>query len=97
MLPFFNNSSNTLSHLTTLEVNLTSSCRFFRINCKAKHADDLAYAGQTSSAAYTSVDSSSELSHPTRCILWLADLMLLYFGFHRSKPAGASVLAKRIG
>jgi hypothetical protein len=29
MLPFLSNSSNILSHLPTLNVNLTSSCRFF--------------------------------------------------------------------
>jgi hypothetical protein len=42
MLPFFSNSSNILSHLATLKVNLTSSCRFFRIDCKAEHAEGLA-------------------------------------------------------
>jgi hypothetical protein len=73
MLPFFSNSSNILSHLETLKVNLTSSCRFFRIDYKVEHPEGLACPGQTSSAVYTSVDSSSELSYPTRCILWLAD------------------------
>jgi hypothetical protein len=73
MLSFFSNSSNILSHLATLKVNLTSSYRFFRIDCKTEHAEGLACPGQTSSAVYTSVDSSSELSYPTRCILWLVD------------------------
>jgi hypothetical protein len=72
MLLFFSNSSNILSHLTTLKINLTS-CRFFQIDCKTEHAEGLACPGQTSSAVYTSVDSSSELSYPTRCILWLVD------------------------
>jgi hypothetical protein len=80
MLSFFSSSSNILSHLATLKVNLTSSCRFFQIDCKAEHAKGLACLGQTSSAVYTSVDSSSELSYPTRCILWLAnfDVSLLW-------------------
>jgi hypothetical protein len=73
MLPFFSNLSNILSYLATLKVNITSSCRFFRIVYKAEHAEGLACPGQTSSAVYTSVDSSSELSYPTRCILWLVD------------------------
>jgi hypothetical protein len=49
----FSNSSNILSHLPTLNVNLTSSCR----SC----------FGQTISAAYISFDSLSELfwSHST--------------------------------
>jgi hypothetical protein len=29
MLPLFTNSSNILSHLATMKVNFTSSCRFF--------------------------------------------------------------------
>jgi hypothetical protein len=73
MLPFFSNSLNILSHLATLKVNLTSSCQFFRIDCKAEHVEGLACPGQTSLVVYTSLDSSSELSYPTRCILWLAN------------------------
>jgi hypothetical protein len=73
MLPFFSNSSNILSHLAILKVNLTSSCQLFRIDCKAEHFKGLACPGQTSSTVYTFVDSSFELSYPPRCILWLAD------------------------
>jgi hypothetical protein len=61
MLPFLSNSSNILSHLPTLNVNLTSSYCFFWTGCKEEQAEDLACFGQTISAAYTSVDSSSEL------------------------------------
>jgi hypothetical protein len=72
ILPFLSNSSNILSHLPTLNVNLTSSCRFFWTDYKEEQAEDLACFGQTISAAYTSVDSSSELlwSHSTICTLW---------------------------
>jgi hypothetical protein len=72
ILPFLSNSSNILAHLPTLNVNLTSYCRFFWTDCKEEQAKDLAYFGQTISAAYTSVDSSSKLlwSHSTICTLW---------------------------
>jgi hypothetical protein len=63
------NSSNILSYLPTLNVNLTSSCRFFLAGCKEEQAEDLACFGQTISVAYTSFDSSFELlwSH---CTTW---------------------------
>jgi hypothetical protein len=41
--------------------------------CKEKHAEDLAFVGQTNSAVYTSADSSSESSRSTRCIVRAAD------------------------
>jgi hypothetical protein len=53
-----NSSSNFLSHLDTLKVNLTSSCRFFCTGYK-EHVEGLACVDQTSSVVYTSVDSSS--------------------------------------
>jgi hypothetical protein len=46
MLPFLSNSSNILAHLTTLNVNLTSSFCFFRTGCKEEQAEDLACFGQ---------------------------------------------------
>jgi hypothetical protein len=72
MFLFLSNSSNILFHLPTLNVNLTSSYYFFWTDCKEEQAEDLAYFGQTISAAYTSVDSSSELlwSHSTIWTLW---------------------------
>jgi hypothetical protein len=73
MLPFFSSSSNILSHLATLKVNLISSCRFFGTGCKEEHAEDLAFVGQTNSVVYTFMDSSSKLSRSTRCIVWAAD------------------------
>jgi hypothetical protein len=45
MLPFSSISSNILSHLPTLNVNLTSSCRFFLTGCKEEEAKDLACFG----------------------------------------------------
>jgi hypothetical protein len=73
MLPFFSSSSNILLHLTTLKVNLISSCRFFCTGYKEERAEDLDFVGQTSSTIYTSVDSSSELSRSTRCIVRATD------------------------
>jgi hypothetical protein len=61
MLSLFTNSSNILSHLATLKVNFTFSCRFFGTGCREVHDDDLALADQTISVAYTSFGSSSEL------------------------------------
>jgi hypothetical protein len=57
----FSNSSNILSHLPTLNVNLTYSCCFFWTCSKEEQNEDLACFGQTILAAYTSFDSSSEL------------------------------------
>jgi hypothetical protein len=57
----------------------------------------LAFVDQTSSAIYTFADSSSELSRSTRCTLWLADLMSLYFVVHRPKLVDVAELSKRIG
>jgi hypothetical protein len=72
MLLFLSNSSNILSHLPTLNVNLTSSCCFYWTDCKEEQAEDLACFGQTISAVYTFFDSSSKLlwSHSTICTLW---------------------------
>jgi hypothetical protein len=61
ILSFLSNSSNILSHLPTLNANLTSSWRFFWTGCKEEKAEDLACFGQTISAAYSSFDSLSEL------------------------------------
>jgi hypothetical protein len=97
MLPFLNSSSNILSHFATLKVNLTSSCRFFWIDYKEEHEEGLACVGQTSSAVYTSMDSSSELSHPTICILWLADFGASLLWLSQVKAAGATVLSKGLG
>jgi hypothetical protein len=47
MLPFLKSSSNILSHLATLNVNLVFP---FCVECKGERAADLALAGQTSSA-----------------------------------------------
>jgi hypothetical protein len=86
MLPFFSSSSNILSHLTTLKVNLTYSCRFFLTDCKEEQAEDFAFVGQTSSTAYTSMNLSSELSHSTRCIVWVANFDV---SLHRLSQAKA--------
>jgi hypothetical protein len=73
MLPFFSSSSNILSYLAILKVNLISSYRFFWTGCKELHTEDLAFVGQTNSAVYTYADSSSELSRSTRCIVRAVD------------------------
>jgi hypothetical protein len=57
----FSNSLNILLHFPTLNVNLSSSCRFFWTGYKKEQAEDLACFGQTNSAAYTTCGSSSEL------------------------------------
>jgi hypothetical protein len=46
MLPFLKSSSNILSHLATLNVNLAFP---FCAECRGERAADLALAGQTSS------------------------------------------------
>jgi hypothetical protein len=73
MLPLFTSSSNILSHLATLKVNLTSFCQFFSTGCKEEHGEDLAFVGQTSSVVHIYVDSSAELSCSTRRIVWPVD------------------------
>jgi hypothetical protein len=72
MLPFLSNSLNILSHLPTLNVNLTSSYCFFWTGYKEEQAKDLACFSQTISSSYTSFDLSSELlwSHSTTWTLW---------------------------
>jgi hypothetical protein len=47
MLPFLKSSSNILSHLATLNVNLAFP---FCTKCRGERAADLALLGQTSSA-----------------------------------------------
>jgi hypothetical protein len=69
MLPLLSNSSNILPHLATLNVNLTSPCRFFWNECREEQAESLALAGQTSSSTYNSFGSSSKLLL-SRCSSW---------------------------
>jgi hypothetical protein len=61
MLSFLSNSSNILSHLAILNVNLTSTWRFFWIGFREQQAKSLALSCQISLAIYISFGSSSEL------------------------------------
>jgi hypothetical protein len=88
MLPFFASSSNILTHLTTLKVNLTCY-RFFLTGCKEEHVEDLAFVGQTSSAVYTSKDSSSELSRSNRCIVWATNFDVSFSLVHKKLYSGS--------
>jgi hypothetical protein len=72
ILLFLSNSSNILSQLPTLDINLASSCSFFWTDYKKEQAEDLVYFCQIISSAYTSFDSSSELlwSRSTTWTFW---------------------------
>jgi hypothetical protein len=63
MLPLFISSSNILSHLATLKVNL-NSYQYFWTDYKEEHAEDLACVGRTSSAVYTYVHSHPNYRAP---------------------------------
>jgi hypothetical protein len=89
MLPLFTSSSNILSHLATLKVNLTSSCRFFETGYKG-HAEGLAFVDQTSSTIYTYADLSFELLRSTRCTLWPTDFDVSLLMLSHSKACSCS-------
>ena len=72
MLPFLSNSSKIRSHLETSNVNFSSACQFFWIGLRDGTEPGLAFDGQTNSAAYTSLLSSSELSESWSRI-WVLD------------------------
>jgi hypothetical protein len=75
MLPFLSSSSNLLSHLATLNVNLTFP---FCAECTGERAADLASAGQTSSTTYIFFDFAGTERHSTSSVgdgmlrLWFA-------------------------
>jgi hypothetical protein len=60
MFPFLSSSSNILSHLATLNVNLTFP---FCAKCREERAADLALAGQTSSATCISFGFAGARRH----------------------------------
>jgi hypothetical protein len=64
MLPFLSSSSNILSHLSTLNVNLTFP---FCVECRGERAADLALAGQTSSAACITFGFAGSKRHSPSC------------------------------
>jgi hypothetical protein len=64
MLPFLMSSSNILSHLATLNVNLTFP---FCAKCRGERVADLALAGQTSSATYIFSGFAGAVRHSASC------------------------------
>jgi hypothetical protein len=75
MLPFLSSSSNILSHLATLNVNLTFP---FCVECRGEQAADLALAGQTSLATCIPFGFAGAKRHSASCVgdgmlrLWCA-------------------------
>jgi hypothetical protein len=64
MLPFLSSSSNILSHLATLNVNLTFP---FCVECRGERAIDLVLAGQTNSVTYIFSGFAGAERHPASC------------------------------
>jgi hypothetical protein len=64
ILPFFSSSSNILSHIATLNVNLTF---LFCAKCRGERATDLALVGQTSSTTCIFSGFVGAESHSASC------------------------------
>jgi hypothetical protein len=65
MLPFLSSLSNILSHLATLNVNLTFP---FCTECKRERGEDLALAGQTSVVTCNFFGSVGAKRRSTSCV-----------------------------